>query len=139
MKHLHGAASADVDMPIERCFAVLAAIELYPSWYPEVVRAMDVLETDAGGAATRVQTTLHLSHGPLVKDFTLQLAVRLQSPALVELPASLTGRATAKSSRWPGGSRTAAILTSSSRSTPRWRCLGSFPSAQSATPSPRAS
>lgn len=85
MKQLHGAASTEVNAPIEQCFAMLAAIDLYPSWYPEVVREMDVLETAAGGAATRVRTTLRLSHGPLVKDFTLQLAVRLQSHALVEL------------------------------------------------------
>jgi ribosome-associated toxin RatA of RatAB toxin-antitoxin module len=85
MKSLHGEASAGVGAPIEECLALLAAVERYPSWYPDVVRQVDVLERRPDGLAARAEVTLHVAHGPLVKDLHLLLAVRVDAPDTVVL------------------------------------------------------
>ncbi len=85
MKELSGAATVAVTAPQEQCLALLAAVEGYPTWYPEVVRAVDVLERDPSGQATRVRTKLHLSQGPLSKDFDLEMDVTVQPPRNVQL------------------------------------------------------
>jgi ribosome-associated toxin RatA of RatAB toxin-antitoxin module len=85
MKRLRGAATAEVRAPIDRCFLLLADVEQYPSWHSELIRAVTVLERDERGLPTRASTTLHVAHGPLVRDFDFVLDVRLEQPELVEL------------------------------------------------------
>ena len=85
MKHLHGAAQAVVGVPIEECHAFLAALEAYPSWYPDVVRGVEVIESGDDGLPLRAETKLHLSYGPVSRDLALLLAVRVRTPGLVQL------------------------------------------------------
>jgi hypothetical protein len=85
MKDLHGRASTGVAAPLERCRALLEAVDSYPMWYPEAVRDVEVLERDARGRATRARAKLHLARGPLVKDFDLVLAVVVEPPATIRL------------------------------------------------------
>lgn len=85
MKELHGAANATVDAPAEECFTLLEAFDHYPSWYPEVVRVAEVVDRDDDGRPTTARTALHVAHGPLVKDFDLLLAIRLERPRIVKL------------------------------------------------------
>jgi hypothetical protein len=85
MKHLQGAAQAVVDVPIEEVLAFLAALEAYPSWYPDVVREVKVVESGEDGLPSRAETKLHLSYGPVSRDLDLLLAVRVQRPGLVQL------------------------------------------------------
>lgn len=85
MKKLRGSATASVPAPIERCFELVAAVEGYPAWYQEVVRVVDVVERDRDGRASRARATLHVSRGPLVRDFHLTLALELAPPARVSL------------------------------------------------------
>jgi ribosome-associated toxin RatA of RatAB toxin-antitoxin module len=85
MKELHGTASAAVGVPGDRCFALLADVEGYPRWYPDVVRDVQVLERDGPGQPTKVRTTLHVAQGRLARDFTLTMAVTAQRPSLVKL------------------------------------------------------
>jgi Polyketide cyclase / dehydrase and lipid transport len=85
MKELRGAAGATVDAPIERCFELLRAVDAYPSWYPEVVKSVQVMERDAEGEPARVQTILHLAQGPLARDFDLLMTVTAQRPTTVDL------------------------------------------------------
>jgi len=85
MKQLRGVASAEVQSPVEDCFALLAAVEGYPSWYPDVVRAAEVLASGEDGLPTQAQATLHVAHGPLTRDFELLLAVSAQRPSEVKL------------------------------------------------------
>jgi ribosome-associated toxin RatA of RatAB toxin-antitoxin module len=85
MKELRGAASALVPAPLEQCLALVEAVEEYPVWYPEVVRSVEVLERDGRGLASRAQTKLHLTAGPVTKDFDLLMAVTVQPPATVKL------------------------------------------------------
>jgi hypothetical protein len=85
MKHLHGAAQAAVDAPIEDCLAFLAALDAYPSWYPDVVRGVEVVEHDNDGLPLKAETKLHVAYGPVSRDLDLLLAVRVQRPGLVQL------------------------------------------------------
>jgi ribosome-associated toxin RatA of RatAB toxin-antitoxin module len=75
MKELQGSASAVVAASPEQCLELLRAVDRYPTWYPEVVRAAEVLERDSEGRPTRTRTTLHLSRGPLEKDFQLLMEI----------------------------------------------------------------
>jgi hypothetical protein len=85
MKELRGTATSAVAAPPEESLALLAAVDRYPDWYPEVVREVDVLERDASGQPSRVRAKLHLSQGPLAKDFDLLMAVTVQPSGLVSL------------------------------------------------------
>lgn len=86
MKHLHGNAQATVGVGIDECLGFLAALDAYPSWYPDVVREVEVVETGKGGLPVRAETKLHLSWGPVSRDLELLLAVRVErSPVLVQL------------------------------------------------------
>jgi hypothetical protein len=85
MKHLHGEAEASVEVPIGDCLKFLAALDAYPSWYPDVVRQVEVLETGKGGLPVRAETKLHLSWGPVSRDLELLLAVQVERPGLVQL------------------------------------------------------
>ena len=67
------------------CLALVEAVDGYPTWYPDVVRTVEVLERDQRGLPSRAQTALHLSVGPLTKDVDLLMAVTFESPATVRL------------------------------------------------------
>jgi ribosome-associated toxin RatA of RatAB toxin-antitoxin module len=85
VKELQGRSSASVAASPERCFELLADLERYPRWYPQVVRAVEVIERSPEGVPTRARAVLHVSYGPLTRDFDLLLAVRLEPPSKVEL------------------------------------------------------
>ena len=85
MKELRGTASTLVPSPLDECLALVEAVDGYPDWYPEVVRSVDVVERDARGVPSRAQTKLHLSVGPVTKDFDLLMAVTVEPPATVKL------------------------------------------------------
>lgn len=85
MKELRGAAAALVPAPLAECLALVEAVDGYPVWYPEVVRTVEVLERNARGLPSRAQTKLHLSVGPVTKDFDLLMAVTVESPTTVKL------------------------------------------------------
>lgn len=85
MKELHGSASASVAAPIEECFALVEAIDRYPSWYPDVVRGAEILERTGDGNPARARAMLHASVGPIVKDFDLVLAVTVERFSTVML------------------------------------------------------
>src|SRR5213075_3015715 len=85
MKELTGSANAPVAASAEECVALLAAVDRYPSWYPEVVRWVDVLERDPSGQPTQVRTKLHIAQGPLAKDFDLAMAVAVEPEGTVRL------------------------------------------------------
>lgn len=74
-----------MDVPIEDCFALLAALDAYPSWYPDVVREVEVLEYGDDELPLRAETRLHLAYGPVSRDLDLLLAVRVRRPGLVQL------------------------------------------------------
>lgn len=75
MKELKGSASTAVTAAPEECIAVLAAVDRYPTWYPEVIRGVEVLERDADGLPRRARTTVHLAFGPLTNDFHFEITI----------------------------------------------------------------
>ena len=81
----HGEAAADVAAPLEECFALLAAVDRYPEWCPDVVRYVEVLERGAEGQPRRVRMLIHVARGTLVKEFQLFLAIALEPPRAVTL------------------------------------------------------
>jgi ribosome-associated toxin RatA of RatAB toxin-antitoxin module len=85
VKELSGNASAAVSASEDECLALLAAVDGYPSWHPDVVRAVEVLEREPSGQPSRVRAKLHLAQGPLSKDFDLVMAVTVQPPSMVKL------------------------------------------------------
>ena len=85
MRELTGTASERVAIARDRCISLLAAVDRYPDWYPDVVQAVDVLERNADGQPTRVRTKLHVMAGPVARDFDLVMAVDVQRPDTVRL------------------------------------------------------
>jgi hypothetical protein len=83
VKDLRGSASTPVSETPDRSIALLAAIDRYPSWYPEVIREVEVLERGRDGLPRRARTTVHLGVGPLAGDFHFQVAVDVGSDAVV--------------------------------------------------------
>jgi Polyketide cyclase / dehydrase and lipid transport len=85
MKDLHGSARSGVPASPERAIALFEAVDRYPSWYPDVVQEVTVLERAQNGRPSRVETTLHVARGPIVKDFHLVLAVTSDGRSEVKL------------------------------------------------------
>ena len=85
MKELRGSASAAVAAPIEDCFALLIAVDRYPSWYADAVREVEIVEHGADGDPAMVRATLHAAIGPVARDFHLLLAVEASRPQTVSL------------------------------------------------------
>ena len=75
MKELKGRASGTTPASREACVALLAAVDRYPDWYPEVVKSVDVLERDGSGQSTKARAKLHVQHGPITRDFNLIMAI----------------------------------------------------------------
>lgn len=85
MKEMRGTASAAVGASRERCVRFLAAVGDYPRWYPETVREVQVLEYDRDHIPRQVRARLHVARGPLVRDFDLTMAVRVDPQRSVTL------------------------------------------------------
>ncbi len=77
MKELKGHAEGTTDATSEQCMSLFEAVDDYPSWHPEVVKSVEVVERDDDGQPTRVRTKLHVERGPLTHDFSLLMDVRI--------------------------------------------------------------
>ena len=84
MKELHGSAHLAVDAPVDKCIALLEAVDRYPEWHPDVVHEVEVLARN-DGHPTRVRAKLHVARGPLVKDFNLVMSVASDGTRQVRL------------------------------------------------------
>jgi ribosome-associated toxin RatA of RatAB toxin-antitoxin module len=85
MKELRASASAAVAATPEACSELLAAVDRYPDWYPDVIREAEVLERAADGTPQRVRATVHLALGPIARDFPLVLLVAVEPGRRVTL------------------------------------------------------
>ncbi len=84
MKDLHGEASRTVGASVQQCLALLEDVAAYPSWYPDVVRGIEVLEEDGAGAVIRARAKLHAAAGPISRDLSVVLGV-VRAPDRVTL------------------------------------------------------
>jgi hypothetical protein len=85
MKELSGSADVAVSATPDEAFALLAAVDRYPSWLEDNVREVEVLATGADGRATQVRTVLHVVAGPIAKDFHLVMDVSYSEGEEVDL------------------------------------------------------
>jgi len=85
MKQLDGHADAVVRAPVATCFSVLAAVERYPDWSGEFIRAVTVLDRDPGGLPVRAHVVVHVAQSPFGKTFEFDSAIRLEPPRAVHL------------------------------------------------------
>lgn len=85
MKALGGTAASAVAATPRACFDLAAAVDRYPSWYPEVIRAAEVLERDAAGRPSRARATVHVAVAPFARDFELVMDVALEEGREVRL------------------------------------------------------
>lgn len=83
MKELKGSATTAVQATPEECIAVLAAVDRYPTWYPDFIREVEVLERDAAGMPRRASTTVHLAVGPLANDYSFEVTIKVQRSAVI--------------------------------------------------------
>ena len=84
MKELHGRASAELEIAPEECFEVLAAFELYPTWF-DVVQEVEILEIEQSGTPGMARATVYVPQSPFGTHFELFLAVRTEAPVAVTL------------------------------------------------------
>ena len=85
VKALTGHADGTTPASHEQCLSLLEAVEEYPSWHPDVVKSVEVLERDDGGQPTKVQAKLHVERGPSTRNFDLTMAVQIEPPGTVKL------------------------------------------------------
>jgi Polyketide cyclase / dehydrase and lipid transport len=85
MREFHGAAAEVVAATVEDCLALLAAVDRYPDWCPDIVRDVDVLDRGAGGQPSRVRMHMHIARGGVVREFDLFLAVVVEPPGILKL------------------------------------------------------
>lgn len=85
MRDFHGQATEVAAASQEQCFALLAAVDRYPEWCPDVVKAVQVLERGPDGQASRVRMRIRVVRGALVREFDLFLAVAVDPPGTVKL------------------------------------------------------
>jgi Polyketide cyclase / dehydrase and lipid transport len=88
MKHLDGRASSVVSAPLVTCFAVLAAVDRYPSW-SEFVREVVAVEHDDHGRPSRAHVVVEVPRSPFGKRFEFDVAIRtapLRSVHVTRLP-----------------------------------------------------
>jgi hypothetical protein len=84
-RQFHGEAAEVVAAPLEDCFALLAAVDRYPEWCPDIVREVDVLDRTSDGQPSRVQMKMRAAWGALAREFDLFLAVVVEPPRSVKL------------------------------------------------------
>jgi hypothetical protein len=85
MKELTATASGTAQASIDACYERLLDVQGYPSWYPDGVKQVEVLERDPDGNATRVDAVLNAVAGPIRKQFEVRLAVEPTRPTRVAL------------------------------------------------------
>jgi Polyketide cyclase / dehydrase and lipid transport len=84
-REFHGEAAEVVAASQEDCLAVVAAVDHYPDWCPDVVRDVEVLDRAAGGQPSRVRMRMRVVRGPVVREFDLFLAIVVEPPGTVKL------------------------------------------------------
>ena len=85
MRDFHGKAAQVTPASLEDSFALVAAVDRYPDWCSDAVRAVDVLQRGADGYPGRVRMRMHIARGAIVRDFNLYLAMVVEPLATVRL------------------------------------------------------
>jgi hypothetical protein len=65
--------------------SLLEAVDQYPSWHPDVVKSVEVLERNDQGRPAKARAKLHVERGPLTRDFDLLMNVQVDPAGMVKL------------------------------------------------------
>ncbi len=134
VKHLHGSAQAAVGVPIEECLAFLAALESYPSWYGEVVREVNVLESSKADFRSGRRPSCTSRTDRLPGTSICSSPCGFAAPRWCSSDTCPAGRRAARRSTPRGSSTIAPVLICHSSSTRTCRCHRSSRWEVSATP-----
>jgi ribosome-associated toxin RatA of RatAB toxin-antitoxin module len=85
MKDLQGSASVSVAASPAECIALVTAVDRYPSWCPDLIREVEMLERGDDAVPLRARTTVHLALGPIANDFRFEITVTVRPGAEVVL------------------------------------------------------
>ena len=85
MRDFHTEAAEVTPASLDDSFALVAAVDRYPEWCPDAVRAVDILERGADGYVSSVRMRMHIARGAIVRDFNLYLAIAVEPLAFVKL------------------------------------------------------
>jgi len=80
LKQLQGSAIAGTELPVEDCFALLAAIDRYPAWF-EMVREVEILDREPDGRPRLARVEIYVPQSPFGTDFSFMVAVEADRPA----------------------------------------------------------
>ena len=64
---------------------MIAAVDRYPDWCPDIVREVDVLDRGCRWSAEQVRMRMHIARGAVVREFNLFLAIVVEPPGTVKL------------------------------------------------------
>jgi ribosome-associated toxin RatA of RatAB toxin-antitoxin module len=85
VKEITGHASAVVAAPVEECFALLEAVDRYPTWNRDLVREVDVLQQTTDGRPATARARIHVAQSPFGKNFEFVVAVHSEPMTAVQL------------------------------------------------------
>jgi Polyketide cyclase / dehydrase and lipid transport len=85
MKELEGSAAGRLMTPAEEAVSLLAAVDRYPLWYPEVIRRIVVLERGDDDLPRRAGAKVRLAVGPLSRDYEFEVVVGVEPGGRVTL------------------------------------------------------
>jgi ribosome-associated toxin RatA of RatAB toxin-antitoxin module len=85
VRDFHGQAAGIARASLDEAFALVAAVDRYPEWCPDVVTDVEVLERAEDGSASKVRMRIRVQRGTFAREFDLYLVVVAEPPATVRL------------------------------------------------------
>lgn len=85
MREFHGEAEGIAAAPQESCFNLVAAVDRYPDWCPDIVSAVEVLERLSDDQPRRVRMRINVRRAGIAREFGLFLAIAAEPPLNVKL------------------------------------------------------
>jgi ribosome-associated toxin RatA of RatAB toxin-antitoxin module len=83
LKQLQGSASAEIEVPVEDCFALLASIDRYPAWF-EVIREVEILDREPDGRPRLARVQIYVPQSPFGTDFELLVEIQAERPEAMQ-------------------------------------------------------
>jgi hypothetical protein len=84
-REFHGEAAEVAAASLEDCFGLVATVDRYADWCPDMVRDIEVVDRGAGGRPSRVRMRMHIARGAIGRDFDLLLAIVVKPQETVTL------------------------------------------------------
>ncbi len=79
-REFHGEATEVAAASAEKCFALVATVDRYPDWCPQILREVEVLDRGDGGQPSRMRVRMRVARGAISSGFELCLRSPLSRP-----------------------------------------------------------